>query len=319
MSCSQLVLDQVDPIDNPGVVPSAHLNQIVGGDSFNSTMDPADDPAQLSTCTTCTFPDDLSNYWTPVMFFRARNVRYKRVTQMGALPDEEARGGGMTIYYTAPDNDTNNVVAFKKGFRMRTGNPEAQTGEEASANQSIDYTCLDEEGTPSSNRSETFPDHMCPGGILTTIYFPPCWDGENLDSPDHYSHVSWPTEGDSTDGAPCPATHPVKIPQVILETRWDTRPYNLEEMWPEDSSQPFLWSFGDDVGSGPLGDYMFGWKGDALQKAFDSESCSDQICGLDTQTITEANECRKDSLSFVDSGVWSEHLPGMPVDATLGR
>jgi hypothetical protein len=47
-----------------------------------------------------------------------------------------------------------------------------------------------------------------------------CWDGVNLDSPDHKSHIAYPTAGPAsfhTDGGACPASHPVKIPQLMLE------------------------------------------------------------------------------------------------------
>ncbi|KAB5550772.1 hypothetical protein GE09DRAFT_1059339 [Coniochaeta sp. 2T2.1] len=311
MSCSQLVVDRIDPLVQPGIVGSAHLHQIVGGNSFNATMDPAADPADKSSCTTCTFTDDFSNYWTAAMYFQARNGTYKRVKQLGALFHEAARGGGITIYYFPPRKDATNIVAFKKGFRMRTGDPNARTAAEASRYQGIDYTCLLRDDTRYTNRSLTFPDHMCPEGILTTLYFPPCWDGVNLDSPDHYSHVSWPTEGDYEDGAPCPSTHPVKIPQVVLEIRWDTRPFNSPDLWPKDGGQPFRWSFCDDVGYGSHGDYIFGWKGDSLATAFNRESCSDQLCGLPTQEIPEANKCSTTPMVDEDVEGWLETLPGM--------
>ena len=272
-------------------------------------MDPTDDPAERSTCTTCTFTDDFSNYWTATMFFRARNGTYRRVKQLGALYHEEARGGGITIYYLPPRKDYSGVVAFQKGFRMRTGDPGARTAEEAARFQGIDYTCLIDEGTRFTNRSETFPDHMCPAGIITTLYFPPCWDGVRLDSPDHYDHVSWPTEGDYEDGAPCPETHPVKIPQVVLEIRWDTQPFNDPELWPESGGQPFLWSFGDDLGYGSHGDYLFGWKGDSLQIAFDRDGCNDQLCGLPIQEISVANECMIDPVAYEEVD-WVDNLPG---------
>ncbi|RDL37161.1 Uncharacterized protein BP5553_04594 [Venustampulla echinocandica] len=279
-------------------------------------MDPSDDPGERSTCTTSTFVDDFSNYWTPVMYYRASNGTYKRVRQLGALFHEEARGGGITIYYSAHQNFTD-TVAFKKGFRMRNGDPNVRTAEEASKYRGIDYTCMLDEGTRFTNRSATFPDHQCPAGILTTIYFPPCWDGVNLDSPDHYSHVAWPAEGgDVGIGALCPATHPVKIPQIIYEIRWDTRRYNVGGkggLWPEDGSQPFVWSFGDNVGYGNHGDYLFGWKGDSLDKAFKQKNCVDQICGLDTQEIPDANKCMINPM--VDEPVegWLDRLPGMEV------
>jgi hypothetical protein len=51
-----------------------------------------------------------------------------------------------------------------------------------------------------------------------------CWDGKNLDTPDHKSHVAYPTNGahafdGSSTGGTCPDTHPVKIPQIMLEVR----------------------------------------------------------------------------------------------------
>jgi len=176
-------------------------------------MLPEDDPAERSTCTTCTFTDDFSNYWTASMYFRSRNHTYRRVKQLGALWHEDARGGGMTIYYV-PHNggsDTKNIVTFPKGFRMRNGDPEVKSAEQASRYQGIDYTCMLRESTRYTNRSTTFPKVPCPAGILTTIYFPQCWDGKNLDSPDHYSHVAW-----SINDKRCPDTHPVKIPQVSI-------------------------------------------------------------------------------------------------------
>ena len=42
-----------------------------------------------------------------------------------------------------------------------------------------------------------------------------------------------------------PSTHPVKIPQLFYETVWNTVPFNDPSLWPEDGSQPFVWSYGD--------------------------------------------------------------------------
>ncbi len=57
-------------------------------------MDPqTHDLPTLSTCTTCQFSEDLSNYWTAVLFFKARNGTYKRVQQVGNAGFEGANGG----------------------------------------------------------------------------------------------------------------------------------------------------------------------------------------------------------------------------------
>lgn len=80
--CSQLVIARNDPLVNPGVPLSPHVHQIVGGNSFNISMDPAThDLVRDSTCTSCTFSEDFSNYWTAVLYFRARNGTYQRVRQ----------------------------------------------------------------------------------------------------------------------------------------------------------------------------------------------------------------------------------------------
>jgi hypothetical protein len=97
--CSQLVVDRLDPLVQPGDAPSAHLHQIIGGNSFVPDMSPAvHDPPGMSTCTTCQPADDFSNYWTASLYFRARNGTYKRVAQKGNA-GFEGQNGGMTVYY----------------------------------------------------------------------------------------------------------------------------------------------------------------------------------------------------------------------------
>ena len=91
--CSQLVIERLDPLVNPGMLQSTHVHQIVGGNSFNATMAAVDyDPAAKSTCTTCTFSEDFSNYWTANIYFHAKNGSYKRVSQMANL-GLSGRGG----------------------------------------------------------------------------------------------------------------------------------------------------------------------------------------------------------------------------------
>jgi len=94
--CSTLTIQRLDPIVDPGRVPSAHLHQIVGGNAFNATM--VGDVGERGSCTTCTFTEDFSNYWTAVMMFKAANGTYKRVPimQNGALPN--GINGGMTVW-----------------------------------------------------------------------------------------------------------------------------------------------------------------------------------------------------------------------------
>jgi len=101
-SCSQLVIERLDPLVNPGLTASPHLHQIVGGNSFNASMDPSTyDLVEKSTCTSCTFSEDFSNYWTAVLYFRARNGTYRRVPQFANVGLRAV--GGITGTYCSWD------------------------------------------------------------------------------------------------------------------------------------------------------------------------------------------------------------------------
>lgn len=111
-SCSKLTIERLDPLVSPEMTQSPHMHQVGGGNSFTSTMTPIEyDPVEKSTCTSCSFSEDFSNYWTANLFFKARNGTLKRVPQlvnMGLKAD-----GGLTVYYIPPYDGKTNVTAFK--------------------------------------------------------------------------------------------------------------------------------------------------------------------------------------------------------------
>ncbi|KAH8882460.1 hypothetical protein GQ53DRAFT_885545 [Thozetella sp. PMI_491] len=310
--CSTLTIQRLDPVVNPGQTPSAHLHQVVGGNAFNATM--TGDIGELGTCTTCTFTEDFSNYWTAVMFFKHPNGTYKRVPimQNGALPN--GINGGMTVYYTQESfsaNGNSKITSFKPGFRMTVGSPESGS---KSSHTGLRFVCLETKGTRFPELAD-FPAKPCVGGIMTVHHFPACWDGKNLDSPDHQSHM-FATQKDAFQvSGPCPSSHPVRMPQLAYETLWDTSSFN--SMWPADGSNPFVLSFGDTKGYGTHADYMFGWKGDSLQRAMDS-SCMFQACEngkpLKSQGPADMNKCAVQD--FVEENIdgWLPALPGRPMD-----
>jgi hypothetical protein len=59
------------------------------------------------------------------------------------------------------------------------------------------------------------------------------------------AHMAYPEHGTFETGGPCPASHPVRMSQLFYEVVWDTSKFNNLAEWPEDGSQPFVWSFGD--------------------------------------------------------------------------
>jgi len=164
-------------------------------------MDPNNDISSIATCTSCTFSEDFSDYWTAVLYFRARNGTFKRVPQIGNQLFEDANGG-VTVYYLAGKNK---VTAFKKvsyplsgvagfphficiyggyeeeyriliplhkqGFRMITGDPMIRTKDEAQKYRQLTYTCLQTLGTR-TGETKDMPTKPCPAGIMANLRFP---------------------------------------------------------------------------------------------------------------------------------------------------
>ncbi|KLU89850.1 hypothetical protein MAPG_08819 [Magnaporthiopsis poae ATCC 64411] len=311
--CSQLTVQRLDPLVNPGETPSTHLHQIIGGNSFQPSMQPGKhDLVAKSNCTTCQFTEDFSNYWTAVLYFRARNGTYKRVPQLAQSGFEGTDGGGMLVYYMSDalfdTQQRSKVTAFKPGFRMLVGEVNYRDREQARNFRQLTYTCMESQA---SRAPETmhFPKTPCKLGIMANHRFPTCWDGVNLDSPNHRDHVAYPESGTFESGGPCPKTHPVRIPQILLETVWDTRQFNNKNDWPADGSQPFVWSSGDPTGFSHHADYLFGWKDDSLQRAMDAHTYVSAPM-LKTQNIASQNKCKvKDYVGEKFDG-WLTALPG---------
>jgi hypothetical protein len=140
---------------------------------------------------------------------------------------------------------------------MLAGNPVLRntTGESFG----ICHRCVNKDSNPFGGApcvdgdTTNLPTRMCEGGIRTQVTFPTCWDGVNLDSPDHQSHVAYaeipyepyaPPMGSQNRGR-CPQSHPVHLPQIMYEVMFDTTPFNKEELWGPNGTQPFVYSMGD--------------------------------------------------------------------------
>ncbi|KAN0095816.1 protein of unknown function (DUF1996) domain containing protein [Hyaloscypha variabilis] len=312
--CSTLTIQRLDPVVQPGQNPSTHLHHVVGGNQFNATM--TGDVGARGTCTTCQMSQDFSNYWTAVMYFKhPTNGSYHRVPVINNAALAAGTTGGITIYYTQYDLSKDNlkqqpITVFRPGFRMTVGNP-ATNATEGAKHIGLSYNCLQ----TLLNRGpgmRDFPTKPCPAGIFVTHHFPACWDGVNLDSPDHQSHMFNTIDLDGfTNAPPCPSSHPVRVPQVTYETVWDTTQFS--KLWKSGDPNPFVWSFEGDSGFGTHADYMFGWKGDALALAMNKSECFYDGCGSITkQDMSVANKCTVKDMVGENIDGWVSHLPGFP-------
>ncbi|KAF2205073.1 WSC-domain-containing protein [Delitschia confertaspora ATCC 74209] len=303
---SRLFDHRADPVVSPGV-PSAHVHTISGGNGFNFSM--TYEQARASRCSTCNIKQDLSNYWSPKLYFHAKNGSFISVPIVG--DNEGGNMGGMAIYYltrSGPDNDK--LIAFPPGFRMLAGDPNKRVATDDFAGRAVSHKCVGGENPSAPDETKNLPTQKC-DQIRVQVTFPSCWDGENTDSVNHKSHVSYPKDG-NFDGGRCPATHPKHLVTLFYEVYYDTSTFRGE--WDSSNKQPFVFANGDATGYGYHGDFVNGWPTALLQTALSTcidgtPTCSTTVFGS-FRTQAETQACKLPSLIAEPvSGVLSS-LPG---------
>ncbi|KAL4790340.1 hypothetical protein BDV19DRAFT_402115 [Aspergillus venezuelensis] len=256
-SCLPLTAQLFDPIMSPEA-ESSHAHVVTGGTAFQRTM--GADTAKSASETTCEVALDRSNYWIPALYNQAGNsfemVEYESSAvyylnrACGYAPGAQACEGG--IYPLAPP----------AGLRMVAGDPMLQTYDDSDfAQRAISHMCLEQNG--GSKETKHLPQQPCEK-LRSQVFFPSCWDGKNLDSPDHKSHMAYPVVGDYNKGV-CPKSHPRAIFSLFVEFIYNTKPYPDYQNW--------VYATGDRTGYGLHGDFINGWSDQvALQTAF--ETCT---------------------------------------------
>lgn len=106
-------------------------------------------------------------------------------------------------------------------------------------------------------RNKTFLDAECLDGVRFELEFPSCWNGKDLDSEDHKSHILYPN---LIKTGVCPDGFNVRTPVLFYETIWDT--YHFVNY-----TGTFVIANGDPLGYGYHGDFISGWNQSFLQQA----------------------------------------------------
>lgn len=180
-----------DPIVYPNLPGASHLHDFMGNTSTNASSTLTSLMAAPSNCLPAV---DLSSYWVPTMY----------VDNVAVAPT------GTTFYYLGEgvrDDIIAQIQPLPVGLRIVAGNAKATGPGDSIAR----WSCLHHgEVPPSSNFVN------CPAGSMLESYldFPQCWNGLDLDSADHKSHMAYPVAG------ACPATHPVPVPKLRQVLRY---------------------------------------------------------------------------------------------------
>jgi hypothetical protein len=178
-----------DPIVLPNLAGASHSHDFFGNHSTNARSTQQSLEGQTGNCNPAA---DISSYWVPTM--------YRNNTAIAPT--------GVTFYYLG--EGVNNPAAIQPtpyGLKIVAGNAKA-TGD---ADSIARWSCLH---AGHVNPSKNFVE--CPAGTMLETYldFPQCWNGRDLDSADHKSHLSYPVAG------ACPSSHPVPVPKLRMVLRY---------------------------------------------------------------------------------------------------
>jgi len=288
---SPIVTERVDPIVSPGTI-GGHVHQVFGASNFGETYDYA--TSTQAKCTSAPIPQDKSNYWVPKFYLH--NTNNGSFTPMNDY---------INVYYLVRNGPGEQVVPPPNGLRMVAGDTTRRTFNASSLeDQAVSFVCLDYSGShnndPAWAQRNNFFAHNCPNGMRNQVFFPSCWDGKNLDSPDHKSHMSYPVS--QFDNGPCPASHPVHIISIFYEYVASTGDY------PYGNGYEWVLANGDNTGYGMHGDFTMGWTDPDLinqlinncpNAAGNIADCPALNAVLDTQA---ASACRFEG-SIVDENI----------------
>ncbi|MEU4032982.1 DUF1996 domain-containing protein [Streptomyces collinus] len=170
----------------PGVTNGAHhLHDYVGNQKVNAF---SSNQTFLQGGTSCQNSSDLSSYYWPVV----------RVQDGSQDFDQNKDGGGkegnvgkiltpVSAQIKYVGSPTSKVVAMPQFLRIITG--DAKTTTNGLANANAHWSC-----TGFENKVQLTTQYpVCPQGskVVRTFAFQSCWDGQNVDSANHRTHVAF--------------------------------------------------------------------------------------------------------------------------------
>ncbi|MFJ9543181.1 DUF1996 domain-containing protein [Streptomyces sp. NPDC101225] len=195
----------------PGVNNGAHhTHDYVGNQKINAF---SSNDNFLQGGTSCQNKSDLSAYYWPVLRLQDGTQEFDQNKDGGG---KEGNVGKILTAQQAQiryvGNPTSKVVAIPQFLRIITG--DAKTTTNGLANANAHWSCTGFEDKV--QLTEQYP--LCPQGskVVRTFAFQSCWDGRNIDSANHRTHVAF---ADPASGA-CPNGFKA-IPQLTMRLVYD--------------------------------------------------------------------------------------------------
>lgn len=196
-----------DPIVFPGQPGKSHLHQPWGNADFNANTTPETLAQSAETdCNYTPYSLNRSGYWMPALINDQGqvihpdlvSVYYKRKTSSSAFCDPKSAS------FIGTCIGLPNRIRFVFGWNMF---------EPTAPVQGASWYCTTGDKKHYSNLDDVFNSGCVAGAqLIANTLAPNCWDGANLDSPDHRSHMAYGSYG-QTGKYHCPKTHPYYIPQ----------------------------------------------------------------------------------------------------------
>lgn len=214
-----------DPIVAPGRPGASHLHSFFGNTALDANTT-ADNIRSIGNGTCGGGMLNRSGYWVPSMI--------DTTTGRPVAPHS------LTVYYKSGYGGVaaSEITVPPAGLRMIAGvsTALAPVGE-APWDREVSWSCAD--GTATGTPLTPGMQQCAAGQLLRMeIKFPQCWDGVNIDSANHKSHMSHTVEGG------CPSSHPVAIPAITFSAFWTTPPEGTTS-----------WRLSSDMYSGGVGGY----------------------------------------------------------------
>ncbi len=188
-----------DPIVHPGKEGASHLHVFFGNTAVDhSSTSESIRTSGNSTCAGGTL--NRTGYWAPAI------IDTKDGTPLQPIK--------ILVYYKSDATGGLSIKPYPQGLKMISGDMTSSTPQ-----RRTDFGCIRPDGL--EKRFSYIPPDCGIGSILEmTINFPMCWDGVNLDSHDHKSHMAFIVWDNNRRRNLCPETHPINLPALTQKIQY---------------------------------------------------------------------------------------------------